>query len=53
MTPKDGLLLRRMYINYKEMFGSNKNDVLVTGNLPFYTKYFKFLWAGHVIRWER
>jgi len=40
MTPKYGLLLRRMYINYKEMYGSNKNGVLVNGNLPFYTKYF-------------
>ena len=40
MTPKYGLLLRRMYINYKEMFGSDKNDVLVNWNLPFYTKYF-------------
>jgi len=40
-----------MYISYKEMFGSNKNDVLVNGKLPFYTKYFLMYKSQMTMGW--
>lgn len=44
-------MLRKKYINYKEKSGSNKNDVLVTGNLPFYTKYFLIYKSQLTVGW--